>query len=96
MLILLIIGLAGLGSCVLVWWALHLLGSTVIRLLLLIQGMIKFPFLTAWRNCDLTGDPTVQWIYLMSLRVDGRSYACWWYSVGRAFEVTGVVIMQMG
>ena len=27
---------------------------------------LKFPFLTAWRNCDLTGNPTVQWIYSMS------------------------------
>ena len=48
---------------------------------------LKFPFLTAWRNCDLTGGPTVQWIYSMSLRVYGRSNAHLWYSVGRALGV---------
>ena len=57
---------------------------------------LKFPFLNAWRNCDLTGNPTVQWIYLTSLRVDGRSYARRWYSAGSALGVMGVVIMRLG
>jgi hypothetical protein len=33
----------------------------------------KFPFLTARRNVDLTGDPTVAWRYSMRFLVDGRS-----------------------
>ena len=56
---------------------------------------LKFPCLTAWRNCDLTGDPTVQWIYLISLCVDGRSYARRGYSVGSDLGVMGVVLMQL-
>ena len=57
---------------------------------------LKFLFLTAWRNCVLKGNPTVQWIYLMSLRVDGRSNAPQWYSVGCVFEVMGAVLTQNG
>ena len=33
----------------------------------------KFPFLTARRNVDLTGDPTVALRYSMRFLVDGRS-----------------------
>jgi hypothetical protein len=57
---------------------------------------LKFLFLTAWRNCELTGDSTVQWIYLMNLRVDGRSYSRRWYSVERTFELMGAVLTRMG
>jgi hypothetical protein len=41
----------------------------------------KLPALTALRNVDLTGDPTVQCRYSMRFLVDGRSYARRWYSV---------------
>ena len=34
----------------------------------------KLPALTARRNVDLTGDPTVQCRYSMRFFVDGRSY----------------------
>jgi len=43
----------------------------------------KLPALTARRNVDLTGDPTVQCRYSMRFLVDGRSYAWRWYSVDR-------------
>ena len=43
----------------------------------------KLPALTAWRNVDLTGDPTVQCRYSMRFLVIGRSYAWRWYLVDR-------------
>ena len=61
----------------------------------------KLPALTACRDVDLTGDPTVQCRYSMRFFVDGRSYAWRWYSVDCCGgilvtgQVAGAVVVGM-
>ena len=57
-------------------------GQYLVTLLALSPGNEqKLPALTACRNVDLTGDPTVQCRYLMRFLMDNRSHAWRWYSV---------------